>query len=92
MDWAHHLRRRMHGGFRDDAYPDFQVRWWDCGKLVQTWPGQGDICGAGPAAKEAQACLAGIQRRNGLSSTEHRENKAAARTRTEEVAWQAASN
>lgn len=64
----------------------------DYGKLVQTRPGQGDICGAGPAAKEAQACLAGIQRRNGLSSTEHRENKAAARTRTEEVAWQEASN
>ena len=51
MDWAHHLRRRMHGGFRDDAYPDFQVRWWDCGKLVQTWPGTlpADDRGGAPA-------------------------------------------
>lgn len=38
MAGAHHLRRRMHGGFRDDAYHDFQMR-WDYGKLVQTWPG-----------------------------------------------------
>jgi len=52
----------------------------DYGKLVQTRPGQGDIYGAGPAAKEAQACLAGIQRRNGLSSTEHRENKEATKS------------
>ena len=92
MDWAHHLRRRMHGGFRDDAYHDFQIRWWDYGKLVQAGAGAHLLHRTGPAAKEAQACLAGIQRRNGLSSTEHRENKAEARTRTEEVAWQAASN
>lgn len=91
MAGAHHLRRRMHGGFRDDAYHDFQMR-WDYGKLVQTRPGQGDACGTGPAAKENEACMAGIQRRNGLSSPEHRENPAAVRTRTEEVAWQAASN
>ena len=51
MDWAHHLRHRMHGGFRDDAHHDFQVRWWDDGKLVQTWPGTlpADDRGGAPA-------------------------------------------
>ena len=61
MDWAHHLRRRMHGGFRDDAYPDFQVRWWDCGKLVQTWPGTlpADDRGGAPALHPEEGESAG---------------------------------